>query len=139
MKLPPDFYFHPELNLLLWKPRGVLNQKGVNKIMAFIREVEAESQANELRFIDTTALTAIDLNFRYVFHGALYRRMSRMGRAPIKSAFFVEDFAFEHYFKLHALLTNHSPLQVRLFKEPEAAAKWLNVPIESLQTPPASN
>ena len=139
MKLPPDFYFRSELNLLLWKPRGVLNEKGVNKVIAFIREAEAESQANELRFIDTTALTAVDLNFRYVFHVALYRRMSRMGRAPIKSAFFVQDFAFEHYFKLHALLTDHSPLQVRLFKEPEAAAKWLNVPIESLQTPPASN
>jgi hypothetical protein len=36
---------------------------------------------------------------------------------------------------MHALLTNHSPLQVRLFEEEEAAAKWLNVSIDSLRPP----
>ncbi|SRR6266404_46706 len=135
MKLPPDIYFRPELNLLLWKPRGVLNEKAVNGVIAFIRQEEATSDANELRFIDTTALSTIDLNFRYVFHVALYRRMSRMGRSAIKSAFLVEDPAFAHYFKLHKMLTNHSPLDVRLFRKPEAAAKWLKVPLESLQAP----
>ncbi len=135
MKTPPDIYFRSEINLLLWKPRGVLNEKGANQVIAFIREEEAASVASELRFIDTTALTSVDLNFRYVFHVALYRRMSRTGRSVIKSAFLIEDPAFEHYFKLHALLTDHSPLQVRLFKKPETAAKWLNVSLESLQAP----
>jgi hypothetical protein len=135
MKPPPDVYFRSEGNLLLWKPRGVLNERIVNQIIAFIRDEEAKSDANKLRFIDSSELTAVDLNFRYVFHVALYRRMSRIGRPTIKSAFYVEDPAFEHYFKLHALLTDHSPLQVRLFKEREDAAKWLNVPVESLQAP----
>jgi hypothetical protein len=135
MKPPPDVYFRSEGNLLLWKPRGVLNERIVNQIIAFIRDEEAKSDANKLRFIDSSELTTVDLNFRYVFHVALYRRMSRMGRPTIKSAFYVEDPAFEHYFKLHALLTDHSPLQVRLFKEREDAAKWLNVPVESLQAP----
>jgi hypothetical protein len=135
MKPPPDVYFRSEGNLLLWKPRGVLNERIVNQIIAFVRDEEAKSDANKLRFIDSSELTAVDLNFRYVFHVALYRRMSRMGRPTIKSAFYVEDPAFEHYFKLHALLTDHSPLQVRLFKEREDAAKWLNVPVESLQAP----
>jgi hypothetical protein len=135
MKPPPDVYFRSEGNLLLWKPRGVLNERIVNQIIAFVRDEEAKSDANKLRFIDSSELTAVDLNFRYVFHVALYRRMSRIGRPTIKSAFYVEDPAFEHYFKLHALLTDHSPLQVRLFKEREDAAKWLNVPVESLQAP----
>jgi hypothetical protein len=135
MKLPPDVYFRAELGLLLWKPRGVLNEKAVNTILAFIREEEAQSNANELRFIDTTDLTAVELNFRYVFHVALYRRMSRQGRPSIKSAFLIKDPAFEHYFKLHALLTDHSPLQVKLFKKEEAAAKWFNVSIDSLRPP----
>jgi len=132
MKLPPDVEFESALNLLLWKPRGVLNEKTINRILAFIREEEAENQTSERRFIDTTGLTDIDLNFHYVFHVALYRRLSRQGRPQIKSAFFVKNPAFEHYVKLHALLTDHSPLQVRLFKEQEAAAKWLDVPLESL-------
>jgi hypothetical protein len=133
MKPPADICVQPELRLLLWKPRGVLDEKRVNQIIAFIGEQEAASNANELRFIDTTALTAVELNFRYVFHVALYRRLSRTGRSLVKSAFLVEDDAFAHYFKLHALLTDHSSLQVRLFKEQKAAAKWLNVPVESLQ------
>jgi hypothetical protein len=134
MKTPPDVYFQPELSLLLWKPRGTLNEKAINKIIAFIADEEAKSDANELRFIDATALTAVDLNFRYVFHVALYRRLSRVGRHTIKSAFWVNDDAFAHYFKLHAMLTEHSPLQVRLFREVKAAAKWLGVPIEALQS-----
>ena len=135
MKLPPDVYFRSQLGLLLWNPRGILNEKVVNKILAFIREEEARSDANELRFIDTTALTAVELNFHYVFHVALYRRMSRQERPFIKSAFLIKDPAVEHYFKLHALLTDHSALQVKLFKEENAAAKWLDVSIESLRPP----
>jgi hypothetical protein len=135
MELPPDVYFHPELRLLLWKPRGVLDEKVVNQIIAFTGEQEAKSDMTALRFIDTTALSAVQLNFRYVFHVALFRRLSRVGRSLIKSAFLVEHEGFAHYFKLHALLTDHSPLQVRLFKQREEAAKWLNVPVESLQLP----
>ena len=137
MKLPPDVYFRSQLGLLLWNPRGILNEKAVNKILAFIRDEEARSDANELRFIDTTALTAVELNFRYVFHIALYRRMSRQGRRSLKSAFLIKDQAFAHYFKLHALLTDHSPLHVRLFENKDAAAKWLNVSLESLRHPRA--
>ena len=135
MKVPPDIYFRSEHNLLLWKPRGILNEKAVNQIVAFIRAEEAKSDSNKLRFVDTSELTAIELNFRYVFHVAIARRMSREGRSSIKSAFYIEDPTFEHYFKLHALLTDHSSLHVRLFKKQEAAARWLDVPLEALQAP----
>ena len=135
MKTPPDIYLRREVGLLLWTPRGILDEKAVNQILAFIREEEAQTDGNELRFIDTTALTAVELNFRYVFHVALYRRMSRQGRRSLKSAFLIKDQAFDHYFKLHALLTDHSPLQVRRFENKDAAAKWLNVSINSLRPP----
>ena len=137
MKPPPDVSFRPELGLLIWRPRDILDEKAVNEILAFIRDQEAKSDANELRFIDTTELTAVDLNFHYVFHVALYRRLSRQGRPSLKSAFLIKDQAFAHYFKLHALLTDHSPLQVRLFEEEKAAVKWLSVPIDSLRPPQA--
>jgi hypothetical protein len=135
MKLPADVYFRSDLGLLLWKPRGLLNEKVVNTIIDFIRDEEAKSDANEFRYIDTSDLTAVDLNFRYVFHVALYRRMSRRGQSPIKSAFLVRNLGFAHYFKLHALLTDHSPLQVKLFDRPEAAAEWLGLPVERLRGP----
>jgi len=134
-KLPADVFFKPSIHLLAWRPRGVLNEAAVNKIIAFIRDVEAKSEDNELRFIDASALTAVALNFRYVFHVALYRRTSRMGKRSIKSAFLVKNPEFEHYFKLHAMLTDHSPLQVRLFDKLEAIAEWLDVPLKVLQAP----
>jgi len=81
MKLPPDVYLRAESDLLLWKPRGVLNEKVINQIIAFIREDEATADAHKLRFIDTSVLTAIDLNFRYVFHVAIYRRIVAQGSA----------------------------------------------------------
>jgi len=112
---------------------GVLDEANVNQLLAFIAEEEALSDANELRYVDTTQLSAVDLNFRYVFHVALFRRLSRSGRAQLKSAFLVTDPAFAHYFKLHAMLTDHSPLQVRLFEEREKAAEWLKVPAEMLE------
>jgi hypothetical protein len=135
VKLPPDIFFKPQIHLLVWRPRGLLNETAVNKIIGFIRDVEARSEDNELRFIDTRELTAVALNFRYVFHIALYRRMSRMGKRSIKSAFFIKNPEFEHYFKLHAVLTDHSPLQVRLFDDRKSAAEWLNVSLKSLERP----
>jgi hypothetical protein len=52
----------------------------------------------------------------------------------VKSAFYVSSSDAAHYAKLHALLTDHSPLQVSIFTELEAAAKWLGVPIGILTT-----
>ena len=135
MKTPPDIFLRSDLHLFIWKPRGVLNEKVINQLIAFLREEEAMADAHRLRFTDTSELTAIELNFRYVFHVALHRRLTRVGRPPIKSAFYVEDPGFEHYFKLHELLTDHSSLEVKIFDSREDAAKWLEAPVEALQTP----
>ena len=55
------------------------------------------------------------------------------GRKPLKSAILVITPAVERYVKLHALVTDRSPLKVRMFKEYGAEAKWLDVPVELLQ------
>jgi uncharacterized protein (DUF2384 family) len=38
-----------------------------------------------------------------------------------------------HYGKLHAVLTQGSPINVRIFKDRQEAAEWLGVPIERLE------
>jgi hypothetical protein len=134
MNLPPDIQFHQDLHLLIWKPRGLLNEKTINSILLFIGNEEMRSDANELRFTDTTGVTQIDLNFHYIFHVALYRRQTRKGRPWIKSAFLVQTAAFAHYFKLHVLLTDRSSIQARIFHEPETAARWLKVPARLLES-----
>ena len=133
MKLPPDVTFHTEERLLVWRPRGIVDEKIVNQITTFIGSTEATSKTPFNRFTDTTLPDAIDLSFDYIFHVALYRRMSYAGHPKVKSAFLVKWGKSDHQAKLHALLTERSSLDVRLFEEIEAAAKWLDVPVALLR------
>ncbi len=131
MELPVDVEFVEDANLFIWRPHGVLSEALVNNIIGFVREQEETLGWSFNRFADLSALDAVDLNFNYVFHIALYRRLSYAG-GKVKSAFYVSSSNAEHYAKLHALLTDHSPLQVSIFSDREAAAKWLGVPSELL-------
>jgi hypothetical protein len=131
MKLPPDVTFLEAPRLLIWRPRGVLNEALVNKLTAFIGEEEVIFGKPFDRFSDMSALDAVDLNFEYVFRVALHRRLSYKG-PPVKSAFLVTSPSAAHYVKLHAVLTDHSPLDVALFEEREPAAEWLGVAVEVL-------
>jgi hypothetical protein len=131
MKLSDDVEYVEDADLFIWRPRGVLNEAVVNNIIVFVREQEDSFDQPFNRFTDLSALDAVDLNFDYIFHVALYRRLSYAG-AKVKSAFYVSSWSAAHYAKLHALLTDHSPLQVSIFTELEAATKWLDVPIETL-------
>jgi hypothetical protein len=130
--LPPDVSVVGDPPLLVWKPRGILNENAINRIIVFIGQQEAASHAPIHRFTDLSQLDAVDLNFRYVFHVALFRRLAVTRYAAMKSAFLTGGPDSVHYTKLHALLTDRSPLQVKLFAKREDAAKWLQVPVELL-------
>ena len=59
--------------------------------IAFVTEQENRFGKSFNRFTDISRLDSVDLNFNYVFHVALYRRLSRRGRTIIKSAFLVPN------------------------------------------------
>ena len=124
--------FRKSLSLLLWRPRGILDESTVNEVVEFIEVVEKRSSEPLNRFIDLSALDAVDLNFEFVFHVALGRRLSTASKPTVKSAFYVTSPDTTHYAKLHAMLTDYSTLDVALFRDPVAAAKWLGVPLETL-------
>ena len=132
MKLPAHVLFRKDLSLILWKPRGVLDQSTINAIIAFIEAVEKRNSKPLNRFNDLSALDAVDLNFDFVFRVALGRRLSAAPKPTVKSAFYVTSPDTTHYAKLHAMLTDHSPLHVALFTDRAAAAKLLGVPLEAL-------
>jgi hypothetical protein len=136
MKVPPDVQFHEDVRLLVWKPHGVLNEAALKHIMTLLEGIEATSDEPFNRFTDTTAADAIDLNFRYVFDFALFRRLSYAGRPPVKSAILVSSLTLAHYSKLHEMLTRGSSIRVRIFEDREAAALWLGVPVELLRFSP---
>jgi hypothetical protein len=137
MKLPPaDAQFHEDVRLLVWRPRGVLNEAAINKIISVIEDIEANTQEPFNRFSDTSETHEVELNFRYVIHVSLYRRLSHAGRPPVKSAILATDSAIIHYARLLALLTQGSSIKVRVFHDREEAAQWLGVPL-NLLTPQA--
>ena len=132
MKLPPEVQFYEDIRLLIYRPCGVLNEQSVDKIVSIIGELEAKLQEPFNRFFDTLGHDEVELNFRYVIHISLYRVLSYGDRPPVKSAILATDTTIAHYFQLHAIITEDSPINVRIFQQREDAAKWLGVALERL-------
>lgn len=133
MKLPrADIQFHEDVRLLVWTPRGVLNESAIEHMLTLIGDMETSSRNPFNRFTDALAVEGVDLNFRYIFRVALFRRLSYAGRPPVKSAILVPNIARAHFSRLFELLTRGSSIKVRIFEEREAAAQWLGVPVELL-------
>ena len=132
MKLPPDVEFYEDIRLIVWRPRGLVDKAAVNKIITVIGELETMSKEPFNRFSDTVRADAVDLNFEYIIHVSLYRRAFYGKRPAIKSAILATDATLIHYAKVHALLTQGSPINVCVFQDRKEAAQWLGVPIAIL-------
>ena len=132
MKLPPDIEFHDDIRLLIYRPLGVIDEAAVKKIIFVLEDLEAKSEKPFNRFSDTLGADEVELNFKYVIQVSLCRRLAYAGHPPVKSAILATDSTMIHYGRLHALLTQGSPINVRVFKDRQEAADWLNVPIERL-------
>ena len=132
MKLPPDVEFHDDIRLLVYRPRGVIDEAAVKRIVSVLEDLEAKLQKPFNRFSDTSEAHEVELNFKYVIQVSLCRRLSYAGHPPVKSAILATDWTMIHYARLHALLTQGSPINVRVFKDRKEAADWLNVPVERL-------
>jgi hypothetical protein len=132
MKPPADVEYLEEARLFVWRPRRILDEAEVNKLLVDLLRRETMAAKPFNRFADLSFAESFHLSFQYIFHVALYRRLSYAGREPIKSAFYVTHPEASHIVRIHALMTDHSPLNVEMFEEREAAAKWLCVPVESL-------
>src|SRR5213080_3520437 len=134
MKLAPDVECHEDISLLVYRPRGVINEQAVKKVISILEDLEARLREPFNRFADTLGADEVELNFKYVIQISLCRRLSYAGRPPVKSAILATDSTMIHYARLHALLTQGSPINVRVFKDRQNAAEWLNVSIERLSS-----
>jgi len=130
--LPDDVEFHEDIRLLIYRPCGVLNEQSLDKIVSIIGDLEAKLQEPFNRFFDTLGHDEVELNYRYVIQISLYRVLSYGDRPPVKSAILATDSTIAHYCKLHTIITKDSPINVRIFREREEAAKWLGVSLERL-------
>jgi hypothetical protein len=134
MKLPPEIEFHDNIRLLIYRPQGLLNEAAINKALSTLEDLEAKLQEPFNRFSDTLAADEVELNFKYVIQFSLHRRLAYAGHPPVKSAILATDSTMIHYGKMHAVLTQGSPIKARVFQDRTEAAQWLGVPIERLTT-----
>ncbi len=135
MEVPVSVQFFEDLHLFVWKPRGVLDEAAVNKVLADLLRYESRASQPFNRFSDLSEVQDFHLTFNYIFHVALHRRLACVGRARIKSVFYVTHPQAAQIVKIHAMMTDYSPLKVEMFKDRAAAAESLGVPLESLILP----
>ena len=132
IKLSPEIEFHQDIRLLIYRPKGLINEAEINRVIGVIEGIEAASQQPFNRFSDTSETHEVELNFQYVIQASLHRRLAHTGRAPVKSAILATDATIVHYARLLVLLTEGSSIKVRVFANRERAAQWLGVPVELL-------
>lgn len=133
---PPDVRFHEDVRLFLWRPYGVLDDAAITEVLSALEDLEAKLPDPFNRFSDTVGANEVELNFKYIIQVSLHRRLAYAGRPAVKSAILATDSTMIHYGKVHALLTQGSPINVRVFQDREAAARWLGVPSEVLAWEP---
>jgi hypothetical protein len=135
-KLPLDIELHRDIRLLIYRPKGVIDEVEINRVIGVIEGIEAASQEPFNRFSDTSETHEVELNFKYVIQTSLHRRLAHKGRAPVKSAILATDSTIVHYARLLALLTEGSSINVEVFQDRAKAAQWLGVPVELLVKKP---
>src|SRR6476620_404467 len=91
MIFPFGVQFHAEHRLFVWRPRGTLNEKEVSDLVAALGQLEAQFREPFNRFTDSARVSAVDINYEYVFAVSLYRRFAYADRAPVKSAILATD------------------------------------------------
>jgi hypothetical protein len=132
IKLPPDIEFLEDIRLLIYRPKGLIDEAEISRVIGVIEGIEAASQEPFNRFSDTSETHEVELNFQYVIRASLHRRLTHKGRAPVKSAIFATDSTIIHYARMLALLTEGSSIKVEVFQDGAKAAQWLGVPVELL-------
>jgi len=131
MIFPFGVQFHAEQRLLIWRPRGLLDEKVVSDVVAALSQLEMELHEPFNRFSDTVGIEQVELSYEYVISIAFYRRFAYADRKPIKSAILATHPKFIHYAQMHALLTRGSSIDVRNFPDDRpAVAQWLDAPVE---------
>ncbi len=134
MKLPPDVAVHQDIHLLVYQPRGLIDEAAISNIIAAVEQLEIEKWRPFNRFYDMSEATKVDLNIKYVTDASIHRRLSHRGRKAVKSAILAKDWDLVHYGHLFELLTQGSSIKVRVFQDLNDAAKWLGVPPQRLMS-----
>ena len=126
-RLAPHMVFHHDLQLIVVRPRGVLTAKRIQKDIALVTAAENRSERPFNRFVDLSEVTDIRLDVDQVRRIAVRRADDYRDVLPVKSAYYVTTEKAAQIAEMCAMLTHSSALQIEVFEEIAAAARWLGV------------
>ena len=128
----PRTWYYPKWKLLVWYPRGVLNEAFVDQVFDFLEMEEHIQDAPFDRYADLSGLSGIRLGMYHVLQAARRRRKVKQ---PVRSAIFAnEPLGFEVAQRYEHLMEG-GMIEVRAFERREAASAFLEVPVEALEIP----
>jgi hypothetical protein len=128
----PRTRYYADLQLITWHPRGVFDDILADQVVKFIEIEERTQDAPFNRYTDLSEITHINLTAGHVFQIA--KRRHRPTK-PVKSAFWTDKVITLSLAYVYETLMASAAINVRVFRERQAAAEWLGVPLEILHQP----
>jgi hypothetical protein len=119
--------------LLICRPAGTLNYE---LALALIEGIERREQGEDGwfdRFVDTTGLDGISLSLVEMRKLTQRRRDFNPNEGKVKAAFLAGNALAFATAKLYEMLLRSERIEVRVFRDVEEAARWLEVAAEKLQ------
>jgi hypothetical protein len=120
--------------LLIWQPEGVFDEELGNRMLEFMEREERTGTQPFHRYADLTRITDIRLRFGHTFQVAERRKALYPGK-PVKAAIYCEWVVGYGLARMYEALMEGGPIEVRVFRERDAAAEWLGVPLSYLDLP----
>jgi hypothetical protein len=130
----PRSRFHTDWHLMAWYPEGTLDDDHADRVVEFLEAEEEEVVTPFDRYTDMTGFTRIELNLDHVFTLSKRRKRGYKGK-PVKSAFYAIRLISLSIAQMYRELMEGSAIEVCVFRDREAAADWLGVPIPILNRP----
>ena len=129
LKSFPRTWYFPKWKLVAWHPRGTLDDKLADQIVAFVEMEERIQAAPFDRYVDLSGLTDVRLAAGHVFDIAKRRHRAR---ERVKSAFWTNNMVTMSLAYMFETFMANASIKVRAFTKQEDAAKWLEVPLKIL-------
>ena len=122
-----DVYVIDNESLMAGRPNGVLDAQTAERIVDLIEIKEEELEAGFNRFCDLTRLDGINLSSEDLLQLAARRRAFNPSDVRVKSAFLATHPLAVGAARMYEFLLYSPRIEVRVFKDLEAAAEWLAV------------
>jgi hypothetical protein len=127
----PEIRWSPENLICIFRPEGTLTPALAGRMVAWLNEIEMDSEQPFHRFSDLTKLRTIEVSLSDIKEAAYWRRANYHGRS-VKSAFLAhsdETLIIAHAYQSFMA---GSKIWVKVFQSAKEAATWLGVPEEAL-------